>query len=132
EPAPVRRHCGRRTRKSRHRARGLRRGLRAARILKERLPAMLPILLSIVIPALLVIHCIKTGRNTIWIWVLILLPGAGALAYVVVELLPDLFRSRTAQRTARSFKKALDPQGDLRRYENEARVTGNVASRQRY
>ena len=26
----------------------------------------------------------------------------------------------------------LDPQADLRRYENEARVTGGVASKQRY
>jgi hypothetical protein len=49
-----------------------------------------------------------------------------------VEVLPDLFRSRTAQRTARGLKKAMDPTADLRRYENEARVTGNVAARQRY
>ena len=48
------------------------------------------------------------------------------------ELLPELFRSRTAQRTARGFRKAMDPGGDLRRFENEARVTGNVAARQRY
>ena len=54
------------------------------------------------------------------------------LAYVAVEIIPDLFRSRTAQRTARGFKKAIDPGADLRRYENEARVAGNVASRQRY
>ena len=54
------------------------------------------------------------------------------IAYVAVEIIPDLFRSRTAQRTARGFKKAMDPTADLRRYENEARVGGNVASRQRY
>jgi hypothetical protein len=30
------------------------------------------------------------------------------------------------------MKKALDPEADLRRYESEARVTANVASRQRY
>ena len=49
-----------------------------------------------------------------------------------MEVIPDLFRSRTAQRTARGVKKALDPHADLRRYESEARVAGNVASRQRY
>jgi len=88
--------------------------------------------LSIVIQAGLIIHVIKTGRNTIWIWVLALLSLPGAVAYIVVEILPELFRSRTAQRTARGLKKAMDPQADLRRYENETRVTGNVASRQRY
>ncbi len=90
--------------------------------------------LSLIIQVLLIVHVIKTGRNTMWIWVLALpyiaLPGA--IAYIAIEIVPDLFRSRTAKRTARGLRKAMDPTGDLRRYENEARVTGNVASRQRY
>lgn len=93
---------------------------------------ILSLVIPILIPVILIIHVIKTGRNQIWIWVLALLSLPGAIAYIVVELLPDVFRSRTAQRTARGFKKAMDPTADLRRYENEARVTGNVAARQRY
>jgi hypothetical protein len=95
---------------------------------------MLFLILSIIIQAAFIIHVIKTGRNQLWIWVLII-PGlalAGILAYVAVEIVPQLFRSRAAQRAARSFKKALDPGADLRRYENELRLGGNVASRQRY
>jgi hypothetical protein len=91
-------------------------------------------IVSLLIQAGFIIHVIKTGRNQLWIWVLII-PGlafAGILAYLVVEILPDLFRSRAAQRTARGFRKAMDPGADLRRYESEARVAGNVASRQRY
>ena len=91
-------------------------------------------IVSLLIQAGFIIHVIKTGRNQLWIWVLII-PGlalAGILAYVVVEILPELLRSRTAQRTARGFRKAIDPGADLRRYEGEARVAGNVASRQRY
>jgi hypothetical protein len=90
------------------------------------------LIFSITIQVLLIIHCIKTGRNQIWIWVLALLSFAGAIAYIAVEVIPDLFRSRTAQRTARTFKRALDPNAELRRYESEARVAGNVASRQRF
>lgn len=90
------------------------------------------LILSIVIQALLIVHCIKTGRNQLWIWVLALLSYAGILAYVAVEILPELFRGRTAQRTARGFKRVLDPNANLRRYESEARVTGGVATRQRY
>jgi hypothetical protein len=90
------------------------------------------LILSYLVQAALIVHVIKTGRNQLWIWVLLLLPGAGPIAYVAVELLPEMFRSRTAQRTARGLKKAMDPGAELRRAENEARVTGNVASRQRY
>lgn len=91
-------------------------------------------ILSLLIQAGFIIHVIRTGRNQLWIWVLII-PGlalAGILAYVVVEILPELFRSRTAQRTARGLRRAMDPGAELRRYESEARVGGNVASRQRY
>jgi len=90
------------------------------------------LILPIIIQALLIVHVIRTGRNQLWIWVLLFVPWAGGLAYLGVEILPELFRSRGAQRTARSFRKAMDPGADLRRYENEARVAGNVASRQRY
>ncbi|HEY3783688.1 MAG TPA: tetratricopeptide repeat protein [Steroidobacteraceae bacterium] len=90
------------------------------------------VIVSLVIQVLLIVHVIKTGRNQIWIWVLALLSFAGAIAYICVELVPDVFRSRTAQRTARGLRKAMDPMADLRRYENEARITGNVATRQRY
>jgi hypothetical protein len=49
---------------------------------------MLFYILPILIQVGLVVHVIKTGRNTIWIWVLVLLPGVGSLAYLVVEVLP--------------------------------------------
>lgn len=94
---------------------------------------MLLLILSYVIQIGLIVHVIRTGRNQLWIWVLLFAPfGVGAIAYLAVEVIPELFRSRTAQRTARGFKRAIDPGADLRRYENEVRVAGNVASRQRY
>jgi hypothetical protein len=90
------------------------------------------LILSIIVQVALIIHVVKTGRNQIWIWVLALLSLPGAIAYIAVEILPELFRSRTAQRTARGLRQAMDPGADLRRYESEARVGSNVASRQRY
>jgi len=93
---------------------------------------MLLLIVPIIIQVLLIIHVIRTGRNQLWIWVLLFLPLAGGVAYIAVEMLPELFRSRAARRTARGLKKAMDPTADLRRYESEARVGGNVASRQRY
>ena len=91
-------------------------------------------ILSIALQVGLIVHVIKTGRNWLWLWVLI--PPAiglfGCIAYIAVEIIPDLFRSRTGQRTKRGLNKVLDPHADLRRYESEARIGGNVASLQRY
>jgi hypothetical protein len=87
--------------------------------------------ISLVFQALLIVHCVKTGRNQIWIWVLALLPIVGVIAYVAAELIPDLLRSRTTQRTVKGMKKALDPQADLRRLEGQARLTGGVDANQR-
>ena len=87
---------------------------------------------SIFIQVVLIIHCVKTGRNQIWIWVLALLSLPGAIAYIAVELLPDLLGSRGAKRAVRGVKGALDPERDLRQAERVALVSGDVASRQRY
>jgi hypothetical protein len=86
----------------------------------------------IIIQVLLIVHVIRTGRNTIWIWVLALLSYAGIIAYLIVEIIPQLLGSRTAQATRRSVKRALDPEAQLRRLQSEAQVTNNVASNQRY
>jgi hypothetical protein len=88
-------------------------------------------IISLVFQALLIVHCVKTGRNQIWIWVLALLPIVGVIAYVAAELMPDLLRSRATQRTVKGMKKALDPQADLRRLEGQARLTGGVDANQR-
>ncbi|HUQ12375.1 MAG TPA: tetratricopeptide repeat protein [Steroidobacteraceae bacterium] len=83
----------------------------------------------------LVVHCIKTHRNTIWVYVLVVLmsmPFVGAAAYVAAELLPEWLGSRTSRRAMRGIRSSLDPEANLRRFENEMKVTGNVASRQKY
>jgi len=84
----------------------------------------------------LIVHCIKTGRNTIWVYVLVVLmtivPFLGPAIYVAAEILPDLLGSRSSQRAMRGLRTTLDPEGNLRRFENEMNVTGNVAARQKY
>jgi hypothetical protein len=94
----------------------------------------MPILfaVSIILQVVCIVHCIKTGRNTIWIYVIFFLSYAGMAAYVFVELLPELYGSRTARRAGRNVKRMLDPTGDLRKYEQQARVGTNVANLQQY
>jgi hypothetical protein len=96
------------------------------------LRAMSLLLISYLIQALLIVHCVKTGRNQIWIWVLAMLPVASIIAYSAAELVPDLLRSRATRRTVKGVKQVLDPQADLRRLENMARISGGVDASQRY
>jgi hypothetical protein len=87
---------------------------------------------SLLVQILLVVHCVRTGRNQIWIWILIFSSVVGAAAYIIVELIPDLFRSRTAGQAARNLRKTIDPHQQLRRYQAEAERSRDVASSQRY
>ena len=83
----------------------------------------------------LIVHCIKTGRNTIWVYVLVVMisfPFIGSLVYFGAEILPELMRSRTSQRAMRGIRQSLDPEAGLRKAETEMKVSGNVASRQKY
>jgi len=94
--------------------------------------SLLYVALPILLEVLLVIHVIKTGRNTLWIWLIIFLPLAGGIAYTIVELIPELSRSRTLRTTRRNVTRALNPEAQLRRLQDEAQVTQNVTSNQRY
>ena len=89
-------------------------------------------IIVLVVQVLLIVHCVRTGRNTIWIWVLALLSLPGAIAYIAVELVPDLLRSRATRGALRGVRRALDPEQQLRTYAAAAERTGDVASRQRY
>ncbi len=90
------------------------------------------LIIHLIIQAALIVHCIRTGRNMLWILAILLLPVAGPIAYVIVELLPGMVGGSGTRRTLRGMQQALDPGYDLRRYEAEVRRSGDVASRQHY
>jgi hypothetical protein len=93
---------------------------------------MLFYIIGIALSIPLIVHVIKTGRNTVWVFVLLAFPLIGSAVYFFVEIFPDLKNSRTSQRAMRGLRTTLDPEGNLRKLENEVKVTGNVQSRQRY
>jgi hypothetical protein len=89
------------------------------------------VILSLLVQVALVVHVIKTGRNSLWIWVLVLLPLAGTLAYLVVEVLPGLVGSRTARSAFRGARRVIDPDRDLRHASVTASLTDTVAAKAR-
>jgi hypothetical protein len=88
-------------------------------------------ILTIAIQVALVAHVIKTGRNSLWIWAIALIPVAGPIAYLVVEVLPGMVGGRTARRAKAGVSRMLDPDRDLRRASAEVQVSGNVDARRR-
>lgn len=88
--------------------------------------------LTYFIQLLLVIHVFKTGRNRYWVWLLIMLPGIGGLAYFVIEILPDLTGGIQGQRAMRGVRKVVDPGADLRRHEAAWQQSPNADNARRY
>ena len=64
---------------------------------------------------LLIVHALRNGRPYYWIFILLMAPGIGAVAYVLVEILPDLQGSFAARRAMRNVKRTLDPGADAAR-----------------
>jgi hypothetical protein len=94
-------------------------------------PEVLFLILSLAIQAGLIVHVIKTGRNMLWIWAIALLPLAGPIAYIAVEILPEFFGGRAARRAKSGMQRMIDPDRNLRRASAEVEISGNVDARRR-
>ena len=84
-----------------------------------------PTLLTIIC----VVHAVKTGRVFPWIYVIVFLPLAGSLAYLAVEVLPDMLRSRGAATVKSQVRSLADPHRSLRDAERAAEMVGSVDSK---
>jgi hypothetical protein len=88
-------------------------------------------ILTLALQAALIVHVIRTGRNNLWIWAIALLPAAGSIAYIGVEILPEIFGGRTGRRTRASVQRIIDPDRDLRQAAAAVELSGNVDARRR-
>jgi hypothetical protein len=77
----------------------------------------------------LIVHAAKTGRFMPWGFIILFLPGIGALAYVVVELLPEWFGSHKVRRTRQQIAGAMDPTGRYRQLQEELEIVDTIANR---
>ena len=77
----------------------------------------------------LIVHAARTGRFTPWGFVILFLPGIGALAYIVVELVPEWLGSTGARRAGRSVVAALDPERRYRDAKDELAIVDTIANR---
>jgi len=87
------------------------------------------LILSLIVQIALIVHVVRTGRNMLWIWAILLLPVAGSFAYAVVEVIPSLLESHAARRTLQRASRLVNPHGELRRASRLASVTDTVEAK---
>jgi hypothetical protein len=92
-------------------------------------PAMPIAIVLFLVDVTLVVHAAKTGRFSPWAYLILLLPGVGALAYVLVELLPEWFGSVQGQKTRQHFINTLDPEKQYRKFADDLAITDTIANR---
>jgi hypothetical protein len=71
-------------------------------------------LVSLVIAVLLCVHVVRTGRDTFWLWIILFFQPIGGIVYAVINIVPDLFGGRTAQRVTRVARETIDPHREYR------------------
>lgn len=70
--------------------------------------------LSYLVAIALCVHVARTGREMYWMFILLAFPGLGSLAYIVINILPDMMGGSTARRLGQAAQKALDPEREYR------------------
>src|SRR5690348_12133265 len=90
------------------------------------------LLVAYLVPLLLIIHVIRTGRNTMWIWIIFIGSYIGAAAYLILEILPEWTQGRTARRAKSVFRDVVDPARDLRDAQKNLRINDSVDSRRKF
>ena len=77
----------------------------------------------------LIVHAAKTGRFWPWGYIILFIPGFGALAYVLVELAPEWFGSVQGQKARRHVVNTLDPSKRYRALTEQLEVADTIANR---
>jgi hypothetical protein len=87
-------------------------------------------LVLLAIDVTLVVHAAKTGRFSPWAYIILMIPVAGAIAYVVVELVPEWLGSYQGQHARRRVGKALNPHKTYRARKDQVEIADTIANRQ--
>src|SRR5437870_4116819 len=87
------------------------------------------VLILAVINIVLVVHAARTGRFVPWGFIILLMPGAGALAYVAVELIPAWFGSHHGLQARQPAGRALDPERRYRALQEQLEIADTIANR---
>ncbi|WP_315782334.1 MULTISPECIES: tetratricopeptide repeat protein [unclassified Bradyrhizobium] len=77
----------------------------------------------------LIYHASRTGRMQPWAFIILMVPMIGALAYIVVELVPEWLGSHDVQKARKRVANKLDPEKYYRELSDRVAVTDTIANR---
>ena len=75
--------------------------------------------------AICVIHCLKKGRQTNWIWLIVFLPLIGCLIYIFTEI----FSNRDIRKVQSGMSSVFNPGGSVKRLEENLKFSDTFANR---
>ena len=78
----------------------------------------------------LIYHASKTGRLQPWAFIILMVPFIGALAYIIVELIPEWFGSPGAQQARKRIAGKLDPEKRYRELCERLGGSDTIANRE--
>jgi hypothetical protein len=86
-------------------------------------------LLLAVVNILLIVHAAKTGRFSPWGFIILMMPGIGAIAYVAMELIPSWFGTRQGRQARQSLGRAIDRDKRYRALKEQIEIADTIANR---
>jgi hypothetical protein len=89
-------------------------------------------LLSLAMAVLLCWHAVKTGRDSMWLWIILMLQPLGGLVYIALNIVPDLFGGTTARRISHAARETLDPHREYREAKAACDDTPTVRNQSRF
>lgn len=84
------------------------------------------LILSLLVQLALVVHIVKTGRSMTWVFIVLIFPPVGPLAYIIVELLPEWTGSRSGVKVRRKLAKLANPDRGLKIASDQFAVADTV------
>ena len=85
------------------------------------------IALSLIVQLICAVHCVRNGRNGMWLMVILFLSIPGCLAYAFFEILPAYLGRREVRAAKAAAVRKLDPERDVRAA-REALETADTAA----
>ncbi len=76
-----------------------------------------------------IVHAAKTGRFSPWAYVIMFLPGVGAAAYVLVEVLPEYRYAPQARRVQATVGAQINPNKRYRALRSELEIADTLGNR---
>jgi hypothetical protein len=83
----------------------------------------------LILDIMFVVHAAKTGRLQPWAYIILLLPGVGVIAYVVVELIPEWLGSVQGRRAQKHIANKLNPEKRYRALTDAVEIADTFANR---